>query len=185
MQELDDITIKSAARGNRKSFKAVYDYYSPFVWKVAYRTLNGDREAGEQVVQDIFIKVYNHLKDFKFNASFSTWLYRIAYNELLAYLNKRKKISARDVVYDDSIGGDGKNAYENRELVAMILKRLTAKERFLLVAREVNNIPFEDLAAVTGDNPGALRTQLHRIRESIKTQFVNDSPAERSEIYAS
>jgi len=171
MHELDDITITSAGRGNKKSFKAVYDYYSPFVWKVAYRTLNGDKEACEQVVQDIFIKVYTHLKGFKFNASFSTWLYRIAYNELLLFLNKRKKISARDVAFDDSIGKDEKTAYENRELVAMVFQRLTPKERFLLVAREVNDIPFDDLAAVTGDNAGALRTQLHRIKESVKKQF--------------
>jgi|GEM_PF-643949 len=185
MQELDDITIKSAARGNKKSFRAVYDYYSPFVWKLAYRTLKGDREAGEQVVQDIFIKVYNHLKGFKFSASFSTWLYRIAYNELLSFLNKRKKISARDVAYDDSIGGDEKNTYDNKELVAMVLNRLTPKERFLLVAREVNDIPFEDLATVTGDNSGALRTQVHRIKESIKTQFADNVWVERSVIHAS
>ena len=45
MKELDDITIKAAAGKNAGAFKSVYDHYSPFVWKVVFRTTNGDRDA--------------------------------------------------------------------------------------------------------------------------------------------
>ena len=174
MNELDEITVKSAAKGDKKSFKKVYDHYSSFVWKVIFRTVNGDREAAEKILQDVFIKVYRKLSSFKFSALFSTWLYRITFNETLLYLNKKKKQNERVVPFNDSIGKEEKNEpYENRELVSMILKKLTPKERFLLVAREINDIPFEDLAEITGQKAGALRTQLHRIKENIKKHYTS------------
>lgn len=172
MNELDEITIKSAAKGNKKSFKKVYEKYSSFVWKIIFRTVNGDRDAAEKLLQDVFIKVYKKLSSFKFSASFSTWLFRITYNETLLYLRKKKKQNERMILFDDSMGKAIKNdLYENKELVTMILNSLQPNERFLLVAREINNIPFEELAEITGQTPGALRTQLHRIKENIKKHF--------------
>ncbi len=175
MNELDEITIKSAAKGDKKSFKKVYENYSSFVWKIIFRTVNGDRDAAEKILQDVFIKVYKKLSSFKFSASFSTWLFRITYNETLLYLRKKKKQSERMILFDDSMGKATKNdLYENKELVTMILNYLQPNERFLLVAREINNIPFEELAEITGQTSGALRTQLHRIKETIKKHFKTD-----------
>ena len=175
MNELNEITIKSAANGDKKSFKKVYENYSSFVWKIIFRTVNGDRDAAEKILQDVFIKVYKKLSSFKFSASFSTWLFRITYNETLLYLRKKKKQNERVILFDDSMGKAKKNdLYENKELVTMILNYLQPNERFLLVAREINNIPFEELAEITGQTPGALRTQLHRIKEAIKKHFKTD-----------
>ena len=175
MNELDEITIKSAAKGDKKSFKKVYDHYSSFVWKIIFRTVNGDRDAAERVLQDVFIKVYKKLSSFKFSASFSTWLFRITYNETLLYLRKKRKQIERVVPLNDSFGKEEKNVhYENKELVTMILNYLQSNERFLLVAREINNIPFEELAEITGQTSGALRTQLHRIKDTIKKHFKTE-----------
>ena len=175
MNELDEITIKSAAKGDKKSFKKVYENYSSFVWKIIFRTVNGDRDAAEKLLQDVFIKVYKKLSSFKFSASFSTWLFRITYNETLLYLRKKKKQNERVILFDDSMGKAKKNdLYENKELVTMILNYLQPNERFLLVAREINNIPFEELAEITGQTSGALRTQLHRIKDTIKKHFKTE-----------
>ena len=175
MNELDEITIKSAAKGDKKSFKKVYENYSSFVWKIIFRTVNGDRDAAEKLLQDVFIKVYKKLSSFKFSASFSTWLFRITYNETLLYLRKKKKQNERVILFDDSMGKAIKNdLYENKELVTMILNYLQPNERFLLVAREINNIPFEELAEITGQTSGALRTQLHRIKDTIKKHFKTE-----------
>ena len=175
MNELNEITIKSAANGDKKSFKKVYENYSSFVWKIIFRTVNGDRDAAEKLLQDVFIKVYKKLSSFKFSASFSTWLFRITYNETLLYLRKKKKQNERMILFDDSMGKAIKNdLYENKELVTMILNYLQPNERFLLVAREINNIPFEELAEITGQTSGALRTQLHRIKDTIKKHFKTE-----------
>ena len=61
MKELDDLTVQRAKKGDRASFKALYDYYAPFSWKIAYRTMHGDSEAAQEAVQETFIRVHNSL----------------------------------------------------------------------------------------------------------------------------
>ncbi len=172
MKELDDITLQSAAKGKRAAFKQLYDHYSPFVWKVVFRTVNGDTDAAKHITQDVFIRVHKMMKKFRFNAAFSTWLYRITYNESMAYLKSRSKYSNRLVEYDDTQKArDTKDTLEDKDTVEKVLKNVSPDERFLLVAREVNDIPFEELAAVTGKSAGALRTMLHRIKENLRKGF--------------
>ena len=172
MKELDDITLKSAAKGKQAAFKQLYDHYSPFVWKVIFRTVNGDTNAAEHIMQDVFIRVHKMMKNFRFNAAFSTWLYRITYNESMAYLKSRHKYSKRLVPYDDTHKtGDIKDALEEKNTLENVLRKVSPDERFLLVAREVNEIPFEELAAITGKSAGALRTMLHRIKENLRKGF--------------
>ncbi len=172
MKELNDISLKSAISGNMKEFQKLYNHYSSFVWKVLFRTVKGNEDDAKQIMQNVFIKVHRVMKSFKFNAAFSTWLYRITYNEAITYLNKQKRVREKTVGYDDSINTNEKmEQYEDKDMVANILNKITPQERFLLVAREVNNVPFEELAKVTGQTSGALRTQLHRIKETIKSKF--------------
>lgn len=173
MIELDEITLRCAAKGNPKAFKSLYGTYSNFVWKVLFRTVNGDRDAAEQIMQDVFIKVYKSLKSFKFNAAFSTWLYRITYNETLTYLKNKQMHFTRNVNFNDTISDRNTNdVYENHELVSQLLQTLEPEQRFLLIAREVNDIPFEELAQIMGQNSGALRTQLYRIKEHIREEWA-------------
>ncbi len=172
MKELDEITIKLAAKGKLQAFRKVYDHYSNFVWKVVYRTVNGDEDSAQLIMQNVFIKVYNDLKSFKFHSSFSTWLYRITYNETMAYLKKLRRRQKKECPFVETINKSRENdPLENKEMVSAILHTLSAADRFLLIAREVNNIPFEDLADITGKSSGALRTMLHRIKESIRKGF--------------
>jgi RNA polymerase sigma-70 factor (ECF subfamily) len=173
MKELDEVTIRRAASGTMAAFRHVYDYYSPFVWRVVYRLVNGDTAAAEQIMQDVFVKIHSTMSRFRYNSAFSTWLYRITYNEAMAYLNGRSKNARRLVPYNDhSVHVDATDDQcEHRDTVGTLLKTLTPQERFLLIAREVNDIPFEDLAAITGKTTGALRTMLHRLKENLRKGF--------------
>ncbi len=172
MQELNDITLHSAAKGKQTAFKQLYDHYSPFVWKVVFRTVNGDTNAAEHIMQDVFIRVHKTMKKFRFNAAFSTWLYRITYNESMAYLKSRTKYSKRLVEFKDTQNAEEiKDTLEDKDTLENVLKNVSPDERFLLVAREVNDIPFEELATVTGKTAGALRTMLHRLKENLRKGF--------------
>jgi DNA-directed RNA polymerase specialized sigma24 family protein len=64
--------------------------------------------------------------------------------------------------------------FDNRQLAGQILSSLSHDERFILVAREVDDISFDDLAVITGRKAGALRTQLHRLKEQIRTLFPEE-----------
>ena len=172
MNELNDNTIKHAASGDKKSFRDLYYYYNPLIWKVVYRMTNGDQENAKRIMQNIFIKVYNALRSFKFNSAFSTWLYRIAYNESMSCLKKWNRRNKIVFEYKDFISKNNNNEYlENKDFVSLILGKLTPEERFLLVSREVNDISFDHLSEITGKSSGALRVTVHRIKENIRKRY--------------
>jgi RNA polymerase sigma-70 factor, ECF subfamily len=170
MKEIDEVTIRLAAKKDANAFKRLYDYYAGFVWKVIFRTVNGDREAAREVVQETFIKVYSSLRSFSFKSALSTWIYRIAFNTANTYAMKhRRTASAVDV--ETLARGGGANTYENEEMVRIILHALSPEERFLLTSREVEGITFDELAEVLGRRAESLRTQMSRMKEKLRGMF--------------
>jgi len=171
MTELDDITIARAKKDN-KAFKKVYDYYAPYVWKIAFRTMHGNHDAAQEAMQETFIRVHNSLLKFSGQSAFSTWIYRIVFNVCLTMQTKQKKSLIHEE-YNDEIGNakNQNDAMDMREDVERILASLDKEERFLLAGRELLDLSYAELAHITQKNEGSLRTQLSRIKEDIRRNF--------------
>jgi len=174
MTEIDEMTLRLATRGDQRASKRFYDFYAPFVWRVIYRTVNGDTEAAGEVLQQSFIRIFSSLKKFKKDSAISTWIYRIAYNVALTFAEKTRQASARMVEADDTLRSRDSLDLDTKREVEQILRALSEEERFLLTAREVEGVSFEDLATITGKNSGALRTSLHRLKERIRQEFGHE-----------
>jgi RNA polymerase sigma-70 factor (ECF subfamily) len=173
MKEIDDLTVRQAAKKNEKAFRCIYDYYAPFVWKVIFRMAGGDQNVATEIVQDTFIRVYKSLHLFSFNAGLSTWIYRIAFNTSQSYLSKQYK-NNNYVLLDENITGSHEldKGLETKDFVNAILKTLSPDDRFLLTSREIEGIPFEELAEITGKSSESLRTRLSRLKEQVRTVFT-------------
>jgi RNA polymerase sigma-70 factor (ECF subfamily) len=172
MQEIDDITIQQAKRKNRAAFKRVYDYYAPYAWKVAFRTMHGDQLAAQEAVQDTFIRVYNALAKFDNASAFSTWIFRITYNACMTLLSKQVRRNSMVTLDENTVQSPSNTEkIDMKELVQKILFSLSAEERFLLTGREILGFSYEELADITSKNAGLLRTQLFRLKEKIREKF--------------
>jgi RNA polymerase sigma-70 factor (ECF subfamily) len=172
MEELDELTIKQAANKDAKAFKRLYDHYVGFVWKVIYRTVNGDKNAATEIVQDTFVRVHGSLKSFSFKAALSTWIYRIAFNAANTYLAKNKRMSVLSLNDVDALPSRiYTDTYDDQEMVKVLLDALSPEERFLITSREVEGIPFNELARITGRTSESLRTQLSRLKEKLRATF--------------
>ena len=178
MQEIDDITLKAAQKGNKTAFKRLYDLYAPFVWRVVYRTAGGDEDAVRHIVQDTFIRIHGALKTYKREAALSTWIYRIAYNTAQSFLQKRKRQWERQTPFDDSIpcSEESVDGFDIREQVRVLLESCTPQERFLLTA-SAEGFSFEELSHISGKSEGALRVRLHRIKERIRKEAAYEKLA--------
>jgi RNA polymerase sigma-70 factor (ECF subfamily) len=174
MEEIDEITIRQAARKDSKAFKRLYDHYAGFVWKVIFRTVNGDNDAAREIVQDTFVRVHASLKSFSFKAALSTWIYRIAFNAINTYLAKNKRYAAFSGTDVDALP-DTKVAqtYDDEEMVTVLLNSLSPEERFLITSRVVEGIPFDELAAITGRSSESLRTQISRLKDKLRVVCEN------------
>lgn len=154
-----------------KGFKVIYNHYSPYVWRLAYRTVNGNQLLAQEVTQAVFVKVLTAMKGFKFQSAFSSWLYTVTYHETLAHLKKRGKRKDREAPLIEATyitGDDEHAARDSQEEVQNILQSLSPEDRFLLVSKEIDGLSFEELEEITGRKSGALRTALSRLKKQIQ-----------------
>jgi RNA polymerase sigma-70 factor (ECF subfamily) len=180
MVDIDRITIQRAAKGDHKAFKKLYDHYAPFVWRIVFRTVNGDRPAAQEIMQETFIRVHRSLKSFAGASSPGTWIYRISLNAANSFLAKRISHRAVTAPLREDLPGNlpGPEEYDAQELVRKILDALEPEDRFLLVAKEVDGLTFEELADICGRTSESLRTRMSRLKERLRNVFDNKPVAE-------
>lgn len=171
MQELDDITLKKTQSGDKKAFKDFYNHYSPFVWRIAFK-MGQNEDIAREIFQETFIRIHASLKKFRAESALSTWIYRIVYNAANNCLSKVTRLKMNEPIDDSLAGSYRSDTYDEREMMDRILSTLTPQERFLLIAREVDAVSFEELASITAESSGSLRTRLSRLKEKIREQFT-------------
>jgi RNA polymerase sigma factor (sigma-70 family) len=173
MQELDSLTLRRAKKGDRQAFKTLYDMYAPFLWRVLFPMAGRDMGVARELLQDTFVKVHDSLRQFGEESALSTWLYRIAYTTAMARYRKEQR--HRFVELDEQfMSSERADEFDDRQLVERIFTGMSAEDRFLIVAREVHDISFDDLASVTGQTSGALRTRLHRLKAAVRAEFPQE-----------
>ncbi|UOG73155.1 sigma-70 family RNA polymerase sigma factor [Hymenobacter tibetensis] len=177
--EDQDILAKFAdpAARNVAFNQLVRKYQTKVYWHI--RKMVVDHDDADDLTQDVFVKVWKHLENFRQDASLYTWIYRIATNECLSFLaSKRRKFFlplndvgaelAAKMEADPSVAGDD---IELR-LQKAILK-LPDKQRLVFNLRYYDEMPYEQMAEVTGTSVGALKASYHHAAKKIE-QFIND-----------
>jgi len=171
--EIDDITLERAKRGNAAAFRSLYAHYSSFVWRLCFRSSNGDISCAEEIMQNTFVKVHRHLGGFSRGSAFSTWLYKVTYHCINEYFAKAAKHNARTTGFDEEYmgGAEPRQTFEDRQFVDKLLEPLSETDRFLLTAREVDGLSYEELADIMGVKEGTLRTRLTRLKSDIRERL--------------
>lgn len=132
--------IKEISNGNTVAFSGLVDNYKDLVYTLSIRML-GNREDAEEVSQDVFIKVFTSLRNFKGDSKLSTWIYRIAYNACLDRLKKNKKERMRVEV--DHLKSVAFSVMDNA------LDRMVLEERTALINSCLAKLPAEDATILT------------------------------------
>src|SRR5277367_5771831 len=101
MEEITKDTLVKASQGDMQAFEDVYKASSSFVYNVAFRVVN-NREDASEVAQEVFMIIYHKLKDFRFESSFKTWVYRITANYAINYAKKNAR--AKTVPVEEAFG---------------------------------------------------------------------------------
>ena len=137
------------------------------------RMVNSEEDA-EELTQDTFMKAFEHLSSFNGKSSFSTWIYRIAYNTALSFLRKKNveqtviddnqwnQIS--DTQIDDALNNESE---EQIEKLQQALTKLTAEERALVTLFYEEEHSIQELAQILNLNEGNIKVKLHRIRKKL------------------
>jgi len=166
--------ILRAQDGDLEAFKAIYDYYSGFVYNISIG-MTRKKEDAEEIAQDVFLKVYRSLKSFEFNASLKTWIYRITVNTAINYCKKKTREINMVFPYEDiemlPVAEDrGKNEINdeyNKALVRSFLDMLNPDQRACIILRNIEGLSYQEIAKTLNVNINTVRTRLKRARERI------------------
>jgi RNA polymerase sigma-70 factor, ECF subfamily len=186
----DETALVSRAKaGDTSAFSELVKQYDRRVFRMAKQITQNDEDA-EDVLQETFLKAYSHLDDFQGNSRFYTWLVRIAVNEALMKLRKRR--SDRMVPLDDPIdtGEDElprevavwdenpEEKYSREELGEILeeaVQSLKPAYRTVFVLRDIEELSIEDTAEALGLSISAVKSRLLRarlqLREKLTRQF--------------
>lgn len=159
-----------------KEFQALVEQYSePLYWHI--RQIVGSHEDADDILQDAFVKIWRALPDFRGESSVSTWMWRIATNEAMTFLRRKRvraalQFSSISAEVERSIDGDPYfNGDEAERKLAKAIAKLPDKQRAVFCMRYYQELPYEQIAEITGTSVGALKASFHIAQEKIKEEL--------------
>ena len=176
MREIPKDIIEKAAIGDMNAFEEIYKAFSSIVYNVAFN-ITHDRLDAEEAAQDVFVKVFRKLKDFKFESSFGTWIYRIAVNTAITIYRSKAKhkqnVESFDEYPDLSVikapdrTKDELEKESAKVKVAVMLEHLTPEHRSCIVLREIEGLDYQEMAQILQIPINTVRSRLKRAREAL------------------
>lgn len=179
----DQRLISGLQAGEEEAYERLINRFQAPVYNLSYRLLNDAADAGD-VVQEVFLKIFRNVGSFRAESSLRTWVYRIAVNE--AY-NRRRWIfrhrrgeTGIDDTFEDSdvrerpLLDGGETPFDftmNREAQILLEEGLMALDprfRTVLVLREIDEMSYEDIAAVLQVSLGTVKSRILRGREALR-----------------
>lgn len=168
---VDDVAL--AARGDTGAFERVYHAHLSRVHNLARRMAGP--EAADELTQDVFVRVWQKLSTFRGEASFTTWLHRLAVNVIIERF--RTLGTARDRFL-----ADGETVLERlpartttrpdaRMDLEQAMSRLPAGARAVFVLHDIEGYRHEEIGSLLGVSVGTSKSQLHRARMTLRTQL--------------
>lgn len=172
----DSELVARAQKGDLRAFDELIARHQRRVYILAYRIM-GNAEDASDIGQDTFVRAWKSLKRFKGNSAFGTWLHRICVNMCLTK-KRRKSYSEIPVDFDDerhrSSSGGTVTCIEKKEtalFVHKVLAQMPANYRTLIVLRELEDRPFEEIAEIMGCSVASVRTKLYRARNIMRDKI--------------
>ena len=177
-EEID--LILRCQQKDQEAFKEIFNRYHKKVYRIAYGVVR-KREDALDIVQEVFIKLFRSIKNFKGEALFYTYLYRMTLNTAIDHTRKLKKSSTLSLneegAFEPSDGVEKRPDYvlldkELEEKVKAAMGKLPTDQRAALILREVEGLSYQEMADVMGCSIGTVMSRLHygrkRMQELLK-----------------
>jgi len=165
----DTADVMLAAGGDRRAFERLYRTHVNRVFSLCTR-MCGSRTRGEELTQDVFVRAWEKLPQFRGDAQFSTWIHRVAVNIVLTD-RKNEARNRKRMVEDDSENGETPlqkasvtPGYGDRMDITAALEELPPGARQIFVLHDIEGYKHEEIAEMCGITAGGSKAQLHRAR---------------------
>jgi RNA polymerase sigma-70 factor (ECF subfamily) len=175
-------------RGNVAAFELLFEQYRLRVFNFLYRMLNGERGPAEDLLLEVFVKIYDARKYYEPKAKFSTWLFTIVRNHCLNFIMSRRYRQGRqtmslEAMAEERRGKAGAEALLDPaaqtirgtsaigELLEQAIARLPDEYKEVVILHAVEGMSHQDVAEVLKMNPATVRTNYHRARTILRERI--------------
>jgi RNA polymerase sigma-70 factor (ECF subfamily) len=187
-QLIDGNVIEACQQGDREAFQLLFETYKDKVFSLAVYTVGGDRTVADDVTQQIFLKLFTAIRQFRGDSEFTTWLYRMVVN---ACIDERRR-SRRWLPWGETVAM--KNPSERKpqekqfarlevaEAVQAAIAELRPKFRLPILLKYIEGLSYEEIASVMGCSKGTVASRLNRGHSQLAKRLSHlNNPASWSE----
>ena len=181
-RDLDWAIVQRVQNGEVSAFNQLVQKYRQPLFSTIYN-MTGNREDATDIAQEVFIKAFQSIKRFRGQASFYTWLYRIAVNSSITFIKRAKKqrfinyetidetlVSSEILEYFTAKIKTEKGALlkELQEKLNEALQKLSPKHRIVVILHEVEGMSHKEIAEITKTSEGTVRSRLHYAKKMLQ-----------------
>ncbi|HET8562236.1 MAG TPA: sigma-70 family RNA polymerase sigma factor [Candidatus Binatia bacterium] len=174
----DSECVQRLQQGETDAFELLVRRHQTTIFNLIYRML-GDYDEAAEIAQEAFLSAYKSIGQFRGEANFSTWLYRIALNHANTRRNSiagwRQRTVPLDGDHVDERIVDPALLVEQREIqhqVQIALNSLPSDDASIIVLKDIQDVPYEQMATMLNLPVGTVKSRLHRARQALKAKLA-------------
>jgi len=167
-QLIDGRVIEACQQGDRAAFQLLFETYKDKVFSIAVYSSGGDRAVADDVTQQIFLKLFTAIRQFRGESEFTTWLYRLVVNACLDERRRRRRLLPWGETVAMSNPSEKKPQekqyarLEVAETVRAAIGELKPKFRLPILLKYIEGLSYEEIASVMGCSKGTVASRLNR-----------------------
>jgi RNA polymerase sigma-70 factor (ECF subfamily) len=167
-QLIDGRVIEACQQGDRAAFQLLFETYKDKVFSIAVYSSGGDRAVADDVTQQIFLKLFTAIRQFRGDSEFTTWLYRLVVNACLDERRRRRRLlpwGETVAMRNSSEKKPQEKQYarlEVAEAVREAIGELKPKFRLPILLKYIEGLSYEEIASVMGCSKGTVASRLNR-----------------------
>ena len=171
--------IKKAQSGDPKAFHELVKLHDERVMILAYQLTRNQQDA-EDLYQEVFLKAYKNIRNFRFESQFYTWLYRITVNTSYNYKRKQARLNLYEPDAEKESGhltwiaDPGDNSTSGQEIMAAVKTAmivLPQKQRTVFILKHLENLKIKDIARILNISEGTVKRYLFRAMEKLRVEL--------------
>lgn len=172
MMDDSELAVR-AAKGDKRAFEEIVKRYEKTVYNLAYRMVRDEQDAAD-ITQTVFIKVHRKLDSYDPTRKFFSWLYRIAVNECLNCLKKRRHevVADRDYAVSRQSPWDDVARNERSELLEGALMDLRPEHRVVIVLKYFLEFSYREISDIVGIPEKTVKSRLFTARQQLKDALM-------------
>src|SRR5580700_10769999 len=172
----DEDVIEACQRGEADAFRELFEAYKDRVYSIALR-YSGNPAAAMDIAQDTFLKLLSRIGDYRAEASFDSWLYRLVVNSCIDDQRRGRRLTPFLDGLLDAVRAPAESVLHNLlraetgRRVQDVVARLAPEQRIVIVLRYTENLSYEEIAQILGCSPGTVASRLNRAHKILERRL--------------